>query len=327
MRNAIINVQNLSKTYTVYRRPPGIRAGLRSLFKRDVVKVRAVSNISFNINRGEFVGFVGPNGAGKTTTLKMLAGILHPTLGQATVLGYVPWERRRAMQQKIAIVMGQKNQLMWDLPVMDSLELNKAIYNLSRESFSASLKELTGLLKLADLLNTPVRKLSLGERMKAELMAALLHRPEVVFLDEPTIGLDVLAQQQLREFLKRINKERDTTILLTSHNMSDIKELCKRVIVIDRGQLGYDGEFLKLIKKYAPHKVLRVVFDAPPQLASLAKLAPVRTYENNVATLTVPRSRTTQVAREILDNCRVSEIAIEEEPIEAVVRQIFSQRK
>ena len=302
MKTPVILVNNLSKTYTVHRRPPGIRAGLRGLFKRDVLKVRAVRNISFNINRGEFVGFVGPNGAGKTTTLKMLTGILHPTLGQATVLGDVPWERRRAMQQKIAIVMGQKNQLMWDLPVMDSLELNKVIYNLSREDFSASLQELTRLLTLTDLLNTPVRKLSLGERMKAELMAALLHRPEVLFLDEPTIGLDVLAQQQLREFLKRINKQRRTTILLTSHNMSDIKELCKRVIVIDRGRLGYDGEFSKLIKKYAPHKVLRVVFDAPPQLASLAKLAPVRTYENNVATLTVPRSRTTQVAREILDN-------------------------
>ena len=327
MKTPVILVNNLSKTYTVHRRPPGIRAGLRGLFKRDVLKVRAVRNISFNINRGEFVGFVGPNGAGKTTTLKMLTGILHPTLGQATVLGDVPWERRRAMQQKIAIVMGQKNQLMWDLPVMDSLELNKVIYNLSREDFSASLQELTRLLTLTDLLNTPVRKLSLGERMKAELMAALLHRPEVLFLDEPTIGLDVLAQQQLREFLKRINKQRRTTILLTSHNMSDIKELCRRVIVIDRGRLGYDGEFLKLIKQYAPHKVLRVVFDAPPKLASLEKLAPVRTYENNIVTLTVPRSRTTQVAREILDNYPVSDIAIEEEPIEAVVRQIFSQRK
>lgn len=320
----IIEVSNLSKTYEVYRRPSGLGPGLKSLFRRQVVRVPAVRNISFAVGAGEFVGFVGPNGAGKTTTLKMLTGILYPSAGQATVLGFVPWERHRAMQQQIAIVLGQKNQLLWDLPVMDSFLLNKAIYGLSDRNFKSSAKELAGLLQIKDLLNTPVRKLSLGERLKAELIAALLHRPKVLFLDEPTIGLDVVAQQQLRLFLKRINERRRTTILLTSHNMDDIRELCPRVIIIDKGRLWYDGNFDSLIKKHAPHKVLRVVFAEPPARARLLRLAKVDSVDELVATLHVPRHETTAIAREILESFDVTDIAIEEEKVEDVVRQIFT---
>lgn len=322
-----IFADNLTKTYRVYKRPPGLWPGVKSLFHREVVEVPAVRQISFTIQAGEFVGFVGPNGAGKTTTLKMLTGILYPTSGTAQVLGFTPWERNRIMQRQIAVVLGQKNQLLWDLPAMDSFLLNKAIYNLSEGEFQVSVKELTGLLKINDLVNTPVRKLSLGERMKAELCAALLHQPKVLFLDEPTIGLDVVAQQQLRQFLKTINEQRGTTILLTSHNMADIKALCRRVIIIDKGKIWYDGNFEELIKKYAPYKVLRVVFSKAQPRSALAQFGKVQAIDGPMAAILVSRERVTDAARAILSQFEVSDIAIEEESVEAVVRQIFTKRK
>jgi ABC-2 type transport system ATP-binding protein len=253
-----IRVENLSKTYQVPEREGGLGAAVRSFFRRTYRNVQAVQQVTFRIGSGEIVGFLGPNGAGKTTTLKMLSGLLHPTGGRAEVLGYTPWERKREYLQAMTLVMGQRSRLSWDIPAADSFLLNQAIYRLDDEEYKATLAELDELLELAPILRKPVRNLSLGERMKCELAAGLLHRPQVLFLDEPTIGLDITAQARIRGFLQEYNRRTGATILLTSHYMADVTALCERIIIIDRGRLKYDGGLTELSRRFAPFKVIGV---------------------------------------------------------------------
>ncbi len=247
----IIEVKNLTKTFKIYKKEPGLSGSLKSLFSRKYENKTAVNDVSFSIEEGELIGFIGPNGAGKTTTLKMLSGLLYPSGGSVSVLGYKPFDRKNEFLKQISLVMGQKNQLWWDLPPMDTFLLNKEIYEISDKDFKSRVEELSELLDVKDILNVQVRKLSLGQRMKCELMAALLHHPKILFLDEPTIGLDVVVQQKLRDFIKEYNIKYKATILLTSHYMRDVKHLCKRVVVINYGQIIYDGNLDQLTKQYA----------------------------------------------------------------------------
>src|SRR5512139_1476138 len=254
-----IQVNNLSKTYKVPEREGGFGAAVRSFFKRKYKDVKAVQEVSFKIEQGEIVGFLGPNGAGKTTTLKMLSGLLHPTGGNAHVLGFTPWQLKPEYLRSMTLVMGQRNRLSWDIPAADSFLLNQAVYRLSDAHYQETLAELNELLELEPILRKPVRNLSLGERMKCELAAALLHRPQVLFLDEPTIGLDISAQARIRAFLKEYNRRTGATILLTSHYMADVTALCERIIIIHQGQLKYDGGLTDLARRIAPFKIIGVL--------------------------------------------------------------------
>lgn len=320
-----IVVKNLSKTYVSYKRPPGVIGAIRSLFKREKQQVEAVCDISFTIEEGELVGFLGPNGAGKTTTLKMLSGIIYPTHGHATVLGYVPWERKPEMQRQIALVMGQKMQLWWDLPAYESFVLLRDLYGVPEEVFERRLTELAEMLEVRPLLNTQVRRLSLGERMKCELIAALIHAPRVVFLDEPTIGLDIVSQKRIREFLKEYNQREKTTILLTSHYMQDVQELCERVLIIDHGRLIFDDTLRALVDFYNPSKVLRLTFEEAPQPEELEQFGRLLQYEGLQAVLEVPREQVSRVAAQILSRFALSDITIDEVDVEEIVRDIFSR--
>src|SRR5687768_14835911 len=255
---AVIEVQGLTKTFRTYKKQPGFAGALKGLIHRKFEITYAVKEVGFKVEEGELVGFLGPNGAGKTTTLKMLAGLLYPTGGAATVLGFIPWERHDGYRRQFALVLGQKNQLWWDLPARESLELNAKIYGLESSLFQRTVDDLTDLLRIRDKLNVMVRELSLGERMKMELIAALLHQPKVLFLDEPTIGLDVISQKTVREFLREYNATRGTTILLTSHYMADIEALCRRVIIIDRGSLFFDGKLSEVLDRFADFKLITI---------------------------------------------------------------------
>src|SRR5919205_1183956 len=257
---AVIDVQQLTKTFRVAQKDPGLRGALRGLFSRRWRTVQAVRDISFQIEEGELVGFLGPNGAGKTTTLKMLSGLLNPTAGEARVLGFVPWERSNEMKRQFSLVMGQKNALWWDLPAQESLELNRAIYGIDRDRFKKVVNGLADLLDVQDKMNVMVRELSLGERMKMELISALIHEPRVLFLDEPTIGLDVVSQKRVREFLRVYNSEHQIVTLLTSHYMQDIEELCDRVLVIDHGKIFFDGPLDEIIDRFSGHKIISLTF-------------------------------------------------------------------
>jgi len=320
----VIEVKNLFKNYPYHKRQPGLKAAFRALFRREKLEAEAVKNISFRIEEGELVGFLGPNGAGKTTTLKMLAGILHPTVGEISVLGFTPWDRKKDYQRQFSLVMGQKNQLWWDLPPLESFLLNKAIYEVSNDSFEATLNELVGLLDVKDILNVPVRKLSLGQRMKCELIAALLHAPKVLFLDEPTIGLDVVAQKNIRDFIKKYNQLNKTTIILTSHYMEDIKELCRRVIIIDQGRIIYDGKLDDLIKKYAPYKELKIIFDEKIDRARLENFGEITDFDGFSATWQLERRNIKAKAAEILaSDLPIDDILINEIGIDRVIRRIF----
>jgi ABC-2 type transport system ATP-binding protein len=326
---SIIKVSNLSKTYEYYKKQPGLWASMKGLFHRDKLYKEAVKEINFSIEEGELVGFLGPNGAGKTTTLKMLSGILYPTSGEARVLGHVPWKREPKYQKQFALVMGQKNQLWWDLPAMESFILNKEIYEVSDADFKKNMDELVELLDIKDILDVQVRKLSLGQRMKCELVAALLHKPKVLFLDEPTIGLDVVAQKNIRDFIKQYNQKNKTTIILTSHYMEDVKELCKRVIIIEEGKIGYDGDLASLIEKYAPYKVLKITFEGEGvKEEDVSKFGEVHQFTPHIITLRVPREKAKDVARDILSSdLPVDDILIDEVDISDVVRKIFSNGK
>src|SRR5438067_3144957 len=260
---AVINVRRLSKTFYTHVKQPGLKGSLAGLFRRQIVPVPAVKAITFQVEEGELVGFLGPNGAGKTTALKMLSGIIYPTSGTATVLGHVPWQRRPEMQRQFAIVMGQKAQLWWDLPPSESFRMLKEIYEVPDADYHARVEELASLLDITELLNIQVRKMSLGERMKCELVAALLHAPRVLFLDEPTIGLDLNSQQRIRDFIRRHNRERKTTILLTSHYMRDIQELCDRVIIMTNGEIIFDDPLDDLVRRHSSCKYLRLTFSVP----------------------------------------------------------------
>ncbi len=324
---SVIVAENLSKTYISYKRPPGLWNAVKSLFKRERHEVQAVRGISFQIEEGELVGFLGPNGAGKTTTLKMLSGIIFPTAGTARVLGYVPWERRPEMQRQIALVMGQKMQLWWDLPPYESYYLLKALYEVPDDEFVRRVHELAEMLEIRHVLNTQVRRLSLGERMKCELLAALLHRPRVLFLDEPTIGLDVVSQKRIREFLKEYNRRERTTILLTSHYMQDVQELAQRVIIIHHGQLIFDDTLRALVERYSPSRILRLQFEHPVNPDQLEGYGRLVRAELHSALLEVPREQVSRVASEILKTLPVHDITIEEVEVDEIIRDLFAGKR
>lgn len=321
---AIIDVKGLSKTYEYYKKQAGLLNSIKSLFHREKLYTQAVKNINFTIEEGELVGFLGPNGAGKTTTLKMLSGILYPTSGEAKVLGYTPWKRQKDFQKQFALVMGQKNQLWWDLPAMESFILNKEIYGVPDDQFKATLDELTTLLDIKDILDVQVRKLSLGQRMKCELVAALLHSPKVLFLDEPTIGLDVISQNNIREFLKKYNREKKITIILTSHYMEDVEALCERVVIINHGELIYDGSLRNLLDKHVDHKILVVTFTEDVPQAKLEALGTVKEFEAKRLVLEVPKTQAKQVAATMLTTLPVDDILINEAEVDDVIRNIFA---
>jgi ABC-2 type transport system ATP-binding protein len=319
-----IDLRGLTKSFRTYRKERGIRGALKGLFHRKHTETRAVDNISFQITEGDFVGFLGPNGAGKTTTLKMLSGLLHPTSGTASVLGFVPWERKDAMKRQISLLMGQKNALWWDLPARESLELNRVIYGISTKDFEGIVGELTEMLDVREQLDVMVRELSLGQRMNMELIAALLHRPRVLFLDEPTIGLDVVSQKAVREFLKHHNATSHTTILLTSHYMQDIEELCERVILIDRGRVMFDGPLERIVEQFSGIKIVEAKFSAPTT-ADFGSLGSILERTPDCVKVEVPRASVAEVCRILLDRAPVADLTVAELPIEDVIRNLFGK--
>ena len=286
--------------------------------------MRAVDGVSFQIGEGELVGFLGPNGAGKTTTLKILSGLQHPTDGHVAVLGHRPWRREAALQRQFSLVLGQKNQLWWDLPALETFRLNAAIYDVAETDFQSALDELVDLLELAPILNVQVRKLSLGERMKCELAAALLHRPRVLYLDEPTIGLDVVMQKKIREFVLAYNRRHQATILLTSHYMDDVRELCERVLIINHGRLIYDGRLAEIVQRYAGHKDLTARFSEPVARAALTDVGEVLQHDPLQATIRVPWAEVPVRAGRLLAAFPVSDLSVTEPDVEEVIRQVFA---
>ena len=327
MEPAAIEVNGLSKTFRTYRKQPGFSGALKGLFHRKYETTTAVKDVNFRVQEGELVGFLGPNGAGKTTTLKMLAGLLYPTAGTARVLGYVPWEREDGYRRQFALLLGQKNQLWWDLPARESLELNAKIYGIPRDSFEKTVKDLGELLRVQEKFNVAVRELSLGERMKMELIAALLHQPKVLFLDEPTLGLDVVSQQTVREFLREYNTRQKTTMLLTSHYMADIEALCRRVIIIDHGEIFFDGQLSEVIDRFADFKMVTVSCTRPegfPQ-TDLGRYGEVQERTPSRIQLKVKRERVIPVCKALLDELPVDDIDIQEVPIEEIIRKIFAR--
>ncbi len=327
----IIELQHLKKYFKVYKKEAGLWGSIKSLWHREYEEVKAVDDVSFTINQGEIVGFIGQNGAGKTTTLKVLSGLLYPTEGEVSVLGYNPWDRKPEFQKQFALVMGQKNQLWWDLPAMETFLLNQAIYEIPEAQFKKTLSSLIELLDVKDIVNIQVRKLSLGQRMKCELIAALLHNPKVLFLDEPTIGLDVVMQKVLRDFILTYNKEFGATIILTSHYMDDVKELCERAIIIDHGHKIFDGQLQDIIDKYARTKTLSLVFAREVKKAELTKFGTLKEFTEDgsayTAKLQVPRKQAANVAGQILRKLPVDDVTIEEAPIEAIIREVFQSQK
>src|SRR5436305_92372 len=309
-----IEVNGLTKAFRTYKKEPGFRGALKGLFKRKYETTYAVKDVNFKVEPGELVGFLGPNGAGKTTTLKMLSGLLYPTSGSANVLGYVPWERADGYRRQFALLLGQKNQLWWDLPARESLDLNARIYGISAADLERTVSEMTELLGVRDKLNVSVRELSLGERMKMELIASLLHQPKILFLDEPTIGLDVISQKTVREFLREHNAKNKTTILLTSHYMADIQELCKRVIIIDRGAISFDGQLSEVVDRFADFKLITIQFEgtATYSAESVAKYGEMIEQRPGSLTLKVKRDRVIPACKALLDELPVSDIDIQE---------------
>ena len=320
----VIRVRELRKTFRVPEREAGLRAALKSLVRRTHRDVHAVAGVSFDIAPGEVVGFLGPNGAGKTTTLKMLSGLLYPTSGEALVLGHTPQRREKDYLRQITLVMGNRNQLQWDIPAADSFEMNRAIYRIPEPEFRRTRDELVELLELGDLVTKPVRNLSLGERMKAEICGALLHRPRVLFLDEPTIGLDVTAQKRIRAFLAEYNRRHGASVLLTSHYMADVQALCRRVIVIDGGVVLYDGGLRELTTRFSPHRTITVTLpDAGLDLSRYGEVVQPPDDEGRVV-LRVPTARSSEVAAALLAGTGVSGLTIEDPPVEDVIEQVFA---
>jgi ABC-2 type transport system ATP-binding protein len=324
---AAIEVTGLSKSFRTYKKQPGFAGAVRGLFRRTYEQTLAVKEVSFTIEPGELVGFLGPNGAGKTTTLKMLSGLLYPSSGSARVLGYVPWQRDDGYRRQFALLLGQKNQLWWDLPARESLELNAKIYGLSPSALDRTVSEMGELLAVRDKLNVSVRELSLGERAKMELIAALLHQPKVLFLDEPTIGLDVVSQKTVREFLRQHNARHKTTILLTSHYMADIQALCERVIIIDHGAIFFDGRLSEVVDRFADSKLVTIRCESAANCsaAQLQKYGEVMEQDPGHIQLRVKRDRVIAVCKALLDELPVTDIDIQEVPIEEVIRRIFAR--
>jgi ABC-2 type transport system ATP-binding protein len=321
----VIRARDLTKHFRVHRRPPGFVAAVKSLVHRSYETVKAVDGVSFSIERGERVGFLGPNGAGKTTTLKVLSGLLHPTSGDVEVDGFVPFRRPRELLGKITLVMGQKSQLIWDLPPAETYAMNRAIFDVPRAQHDETLKELTELLELGDLVDKPTRQLSLGERMKCELAAALLHRPTTLFLDEPTIGLDVAMQVAIRDFVRSYNQRREATVLLTSHYMDDVVALCPRIIVIDQGKLIHDGDLRQLIKTMDPHKRVSFTLTSPAGDDELAKLGTLIARDGQRFTVRVTERELPGVVGHVLSALHGADLAIEDPPLEDVLRAMFGK--
>ena len=319
-----IEVNSLKKYFKVFKRNEGLISTFRSLFVRKYTTVKAVDGLSFKINEGELIGFIGPNGAGKTTTLKCLTGLLFPSNGAINILGFTPFERKTKFLKSISLVMGQKNQLWWDLPAIETFRLNKEIYELNEETFRKNLDELCSLLDVKNLINQPVRNLSLGERMKMELIAALIHHPKILFLDEPTIGLDIVMQKKMRDFIALYNQKYKATILLTSHYMADVKELCKRVIIIDRGKLIYDGLITKLAQIYAHHKVITAHFQPGSDKSKLSALGEIKSINGNIVVFHIKKDVAKQVAVTLLEKYKVLDLNIEEPELEDIISLIFS---
>lgn len=319
----IIEVQDLGKVYPVAIKEPGLKGTLRHFFRRTYRKIEAVRQVSFQIESGEVVGFLGPNGAGKTTTLKMLTGLIHPSRGRVRVAGQVPFRRSPSFLRKITLVMGQKQQLLWDLPALDSLRINGAIYGLSDRVFRDRVDELATMLGITEKLTQPVRKLSLGERMKAEMLAALIHRPQVLFLDEPTLGLDVNAQVAVREFLKEYNRRYQATILLTSHYMADITALCDRVLLIYQGDLIYDGSLEGLLTQFAPYREVKLELANPEDAVHLSRYGDLEALEGCSARLIVQRHALTQTVSRLLAEFAVRDLTVTDPPIEEVIGRVF----
>ncbi|HEX2515019.1 MAG TPA: ATP-binding cassette domain-containing protein [Chloroflexota bacterium] len=320
-----IHLRELRKVYTVHEREAGVLASMRSLVRRRSRDIAAVDGVSFDVQPGEVVGFLGPNGAGKTTTLKMLSGLLYPSGGEVRVLDHDPWRRERAYLRQITLVMGNRNQLVWDIPAADSFELNRAIYRIPVPQYRATLDELVDLLDLGALLQKPVRSLSLGERMKCEVAAALLHQPRVLFLDEPTIGLDVTMQRRIRHFIGEYNRRREATVLLTSHYMADVEALCKRVLVIHHGRLLFDGPLSGLVQRFSAHKTIVVELDEEAGEIDLSPFGEVVAQEEGRVTLRVPKAATAQVTGRLLASVPIADLTVADPPIEEVIEQVFAR--
>ncbi len=321
----MIEVARLRKWYRVHRREPGLAAALRSLVHRPYEDVKAVEDVSFSIGPGERVGFLGPNGAGKTTTLKVLSGLLYPTEGRVSVAGFLPQDRARGFLEQITLVMGQKQQLLWDLPPSETFLLNRAIYDIPKAQYQETLAELTGLLDLAPLLGKPTRQLSLGERMKCELAVALLHRPRVLFLDEPTIGLDVSMQATVRAFIRAYNERFGATVLLTSHYMEDVAALCPRVMVIDKGRMIYDGTLSELVRRVRPDKRVILRLSKPVQRADLESLGTVVEHLDAEAVVQVSQEALQGAVARALSSLPLTDLTVEDPPLEEVMRDLFAQ--
>ena len=321
----VIELKQLTKTYRVYQKKEGLVASLRGLFQREYRDVNAVRGIDLTVGKGEFVAFLGPNGAGKTTTLKLLSGVINPTSGTAQVLGFVPWERKNAYRRRFALVMGQKNQLWWDLPANESYRLHQQIYRIEPTEFERTLDELTDLLGVRELLGQPVRELSLGERMKMELIAALLHSPEVLFLDEPTIGLDVIAQHNVQQFLKHYQLDRQVTVLLTSHYMKDVAALCERVVVIAHGQIVYDGSLVGILDRFSGHKIVTLAFAKNQMPLDLTPYGETLEVNPPKAKLRIDRNVVAEKLASLLSHHSVEDISVEDPPLEEVIADVFSR--
>jgi len=321
----IIDVRQLTKSYRVFRKREGLIESIRGLGRRTYTEVEAVRGINLQVEAGEFVAFLGPNGAGKTTTLKLLSGVINPTGGEATVMGFVPWERQNEYRRRFALVMGQKNQLWWDLPAQESYRLHQQIYGVSAEKFKATLDELTDLLDVGNLLGQPVRELSLGERMKMELIAALLHSPEVLFLDEPTIGLDVIAQHNIQQFLRFYQEQRQITILLTSHYMKDVAALCKRVVIVAGGLVQYDGSLAGIIDKFSGKKIVTLQFAAGDQPDDLSRLGTVLETNWPKVKIGVTRADVPRILADTLSRYAIEDVSVEDPPLEDVIADLFHQ--
>jgi ABC-2 type transport system ATP-binding protein len=322
-----ISASRLTKTYRVFRKREGVLASIRGLFKREYKLVEAVKGVSFEIDTAEMVAFLGPNGAGKTTTLKLLSGLIVPTSGAATVLGYVPWERENAYRRRFSLVMGQKNQLWWDLPAQESFRLHKEIYRIDPAQFDRRLDELTSLLEVKQLVGQPVRELSLGERMRMELIAALLHSPEVLLLDEPTIGLDVVSQRKVQDFLKFYQAERKITVLLTSHYMKDVEALCRRAIIINGGEIKHDGPLAEIVDRFSRHKVIQLQFAESDVPADLARYGRVFDVHPPKAKLEIPRREIREVLTSLLNTYNIEDVAVQDRPLEEVIAEMFTESK
>ncbi|MGC8668617.1 MAG: ABC transporter ATP-binding protein [Chthonomonadales bacterium] len=318
-----IELVNLKKTYRIHEREAGVKASLMSLFARRYKNLEAVKGVTFSLEEGEVVGFLGPNGAGKTTTLKMLAGLLYPTAGEARVLGYIPWRREKEYLRQISLVMGNRQQLLWDIPAMDSFLVNQAIYQVPEKQFRETLDELVALLDLEPILRKQVRSLSLGERMKCELAAALLHRPRVLFLDEPTLGVDVTMQGRIRQFVAEHNRRHGATVILTSHYMADVTALCRRVIIIHHGRLLYDGDLNALSSRIAPFKLVELDVESEEAASDACRYGEVLSRNGAKVTLKIPRADTSSAVARILSELPVMDLTVEDPPIEEIIDQLF----